>query len=332
MKRLQNKQIPPVTLLYGTESYFIQNLKNAFKKAVLTAKENLSTYDLEETPIQDIVTDAETYPFFGDKKLIIATNPVFLKAKPDQLPFEHDVQTLEEYLSQPADYSVLIIVAPYEKIDGRKKITKLLKKRATVAECNPVKSYEITSWIKSIADDLKITITDDAFEIIETELATNLQLLESELKKLALYVGEGGNITKEVAEKLVSHTTDHSALRLVDAVIGKNLAEAISIYKDLVKMNEEPIALIGLLAFQFRTILQVKLLKKKGYNSFQMQKKIGVHPYVIKIAVKREKRFSTQHLKAIIDRLATTDRMMKTGQMEKDIAFVLLLHDLVRTS
>src|SRR5699024_11933133 len=93
-------------------------------------------------------------------------------------------------------------------------------------------------------------------------------------------------------------------------------SQAISIYKDLEKMNEEPIALIGLLAFQFRTILQVKLLKKKGYNSFQMQKKLGVHPYVIKIDSKREKQYTTQQLKALMTRLASTDAMMKTGHME----------------
>ncbi|HLR80607.1 MAG TPA: DNA polymerase III subunit delta [Bacillota bacterium] len=332
MQQLKRNQIPPVSLLYGTESYFIQNLKNAFKKTVLTAEENLSTYDLEEIPIQEVVADAETYPFFGGEKLIIATNPSFLKAKPDKLPFEHDVETLQHYISRPSDYTVLVFVAPYEKIDARKKITKALKKQAVVAECNPVKPYEIDKWIKNMADELQITITEDAFEIIEFELATNLQLLESELEKLALYVGEGGTVTTDVAEKLISHTTDHSALQLVDAVISRNLSQAISIYKDLEKMNEEPIALIGLLAFQFRTILQVKLLKKKGYNSFQMQKKLGVHPYVIKIASKREKQFSTQQLKAIMNRLASTDAMMKTGHMEKDIAFELLLHDLVRAS
>ena len=330
MQQVKKKQIAPVYLIYGTESYFIQQLREQISKQILSGdKENLSTYDLEETPIQEVVTDVETYPFFGERKLIIATNPSFLKARPDSLPFEHDIAVLEQYVSMPVDYSTLVIIASYDKIDERKKISKVLKKHAKVAICNPVKDYELTKWIKSLADELKITISDSAFEIFETELATNLQLMESELTKLALYVGEGGTVTKEIAEDLVAHTSNSSSLRLVDAVIDRNLHKAIAIFKDLEKMKEEPIALIGLLAYQFRMILRVKLLKLKGYSQSQMQKQLAAHPYVIKIALTREKQFSVKKLETIMSRLTDADATMKQGGMEKGLAFELLLYDLV---
>lgn len=330
MQQVKKKQIAPVYLIYGTESYFIQQLKERISKQILSDdQENLSTYDLEETPIQEVITDLETYPFFGEHKLIIATNPVFFKAKPDSLSFEHDLAVLEQYLSMPVDYSTLVVIAPYDKIDERKKISKVFKKQATVAICNPVKDYELTKWIKSFADELKITITDNALEIFETELAANLQLMESEMKKLSLYVGEGGTVTKEVAEDLIAHTSNSSSLRLVDAVIDRDLHKAIAIYKDLEKMKEEPIALIGLLAYQFRMILRVKLLKLKGYSQSQMQKQLAAHPYVIKIALSREKQFSVKRLETIMDMLTEADATMKQGGMEKGLTFELLLYDLV---
>ncbi|GAB3050690.1 DNA polymerase III subunit delta [Virgibacillus ainsalahensis] len=333
LKQVKRKQISPVFLLYGSESYFINNLKKYISKAVLTEdEENLSTYDLEESPIQEVIADAETYPFFGEKKLILASNPGFLKAKPDKLSFEHDLASLERYLESPVEYSILVIIAPYEKIDERKKISKLLKKNATVAVCNPIKEYELTKWINNLADQLNISIANDAYEIFETELSTNLQLLESELKKIAMYVGEEGTITKDIAEDLIAHTSDSSSLRLVDAVIDRNLYKAIAIYKDLEKMKEEPIALIGLLAFQFRTILRVKLLKLKGYSQSQMQKQLGAHPYVIKIALNREKQFTVGKLQGIIDKLTNADTAMKQGDMEKGLAFELLLYELVQAS
>ncbi|PAE31081.1 DNA polymerase III subunit delta [Oceanobacillus profundus] len=333
VKQLKKNQISSVYLAYGVESFFLQNLKQELIKRVLNGEEeNLSLYDLEETPIQEVVADAETYPFFGEKKLVIATNPEFLKAKPGKLPFEHKLEPLERYLSEPASYSVLVLMAPYEKIDERKKISKQLKKHATIAVCNEVKEQELSQWINTLANQLQITIDRDAYEIFETELSTNLHLLENELSKLALYVGEGGVITKEVAENLVSHTSSSSSLRLVDAVMERNLHKAIAIFKDLEKMKEEPIALIGLLAFQFRTILRVKLLKQKGYGQSQIQKSIGAHPYVVKIALSRERQFSTQKLQDVIRKLADTDALMKQGKMEKDLAFELLLYDLIQTA
>src|SRR5699024_5001581 len=88
--------------------------------------------------------------------------------------------------------------------------------------------------------------------------------------------------------------------------------------------------LIALLAFQFRMILHVKLLNQKGYSQSQMQKRIGAHPYVIKMASQRERKFSTQRLESIIDKLTQTDTAIKQGKMEKELAFELLLHELTK--
>ncbi|ALX48138.1 DNA polymerase III subunit delta [Lentibacillus amyloliquefaciens] len=332
LHEVKQKQIAPVYLLYGTESYFIQNITKHITKAVLgeETEENLSVYDLEETPVQEVINDAETFPFFGGTKLIIANNPSFLKGKPDKLPFEHNLDILIQYINQPADYTVLVFTAYYEKIDERKKVSKAMKQHSITAECNPIKDYELKNWIKNLAGSMKVTIEDDVYDMLESELSTNLYQVQNELAKLASYVGENGVVTKDIADKLISHTETNSSLKLVDAVINRKLHEAISIYKDLEKMNEEPIALIALLAFQFRTILSVKLLSRKGYSQFQMQKQIGAHPFVIKMAAQRESKFTADRLKHIIEKLTQTDTIIKQGKMEKGLAFELLLYDLVQ--
>lgn len=330
LKRIKDQQISQVILLYGTESYFIQNLKNEIVQQFLNGEhDHLSTYDLEETPIEEVITDAETYPFFGEKKVIIAQNPTFLTAKQTKLPFEHDLSRLEQYINDPVDYSILLMIAPYDNLDNRRKITKLLNQKASVAECNPIQEYELTEWINHLAEDFKITIAPDAYEILESEFINNLYLIQNELKKLSLFVGENGVVTREIAEQLISHTENSSALRLVDAVIERNLSKAFSIYHDLKKMKEEPIGIIALLAFQFRAIFRVKLLKTKGYSQYQIQRQLGVHPYVVKIAGKREKLFTIDKLENIIHQLTTTDANIKQGKMEPEFAFEMLLYHLI---
>lgn len=330
LQQLKKQQLFPINLLYGTESYFIQNLKTAFIETVLgeDINENLSTYDLEETSIDEVLADVESYPFFGGRKLIIANNPIFLTAKNKRQPIEHDLKKLEAYLLNPVEYSILLFIAPYEKLDNRKKITKLLQKQGEVADCTPIKEHELNKWIKKLANELRIQIEPEAYELFEPELV-NLFLLKNELTKLAMFVGENGIVTKQIAEDIMSPSINSSALRLVDAVIARNLERAISIYKNLEKMNEEPIALTALLAFQFRTIFRVKLLKQKGYSQFQIQKQIGAHPYVIKIASERERNFSIMRLETIMDKITNADASMKQGKMEKNLTFELLLYDLI---
>lgn len=332
-QKIKKNQLASIYLLYGTESFFIQDIKKQITNAILPDGdiENLSTYDLDETPIQEVISDAETYPLFGERKLIIAHNPSFLKAKPNKIPFDHDLDHLQKYLENPVDYSTVVFIAEYEKIDERKKVTKAVKKNASVVNCDPVKEHELAKWIKTIAKEYQITIEPDAYDVIEGELEANLHLLQNEMMKFALYVGEGGRVTKNDAELLISHTMNSSSLRLVDAVIDGDLRKAISIYRDLLKMKEEPIAMVALLAYQFRTLLRVKLLKQKGYSQAQMQKQLGIHPFVVKIALSREHKFTIEQLSIFIDKLTNADANMKQGKMEKELVFDLLLYDLTNT-
>ncbi|WP_245807715.1 DNA polymerase III subunit delta [Halobacillus massiliensis] len=321
-----------IFLLYGPEDYLIQEEKNKIIESVLPPEDrefNISHYDLEETPVEEAVTDAETFPFLGDKKIVIMQSPVFLKAKPDSLPFEHNVETLVEYLNHPAEYTTLIVIAPYEKVDERKKVFKLLKKNAKVILCQSVKEWDMDKWIQSIASDLHITIPESIHELFAQEIGTNLLALRKEIEKLALNVGEGGLVTRELAEDLLSHSAEASGLKMVDAVMEKDLGRAVKLFKDLLKVNEEPIALIALLASQFRIISQVKTLKQKGYAQNQMRDYIRSHPYVIKMALKRERGFTSEELNRIIQELAEADLAMKQGQMDKVLAFEMLLYRLI---
>src|SRR5699024_12731877 len=96
--------------------------------------------------------------------------------------------------------------------------------------------------------------------------------------------------------KLISVSTTQSVLKLVNVVLNRKLSVAIRISKDLEKNNEELIALLALLAFQFRIILQVKLLHSSGLRESELQKQIKSHPYVIKLASQRARRFSVERL------------------------------------
>ena len=330
LKKISDKQYPSMCLFYGKEDYFITNLKNHIIDSVSkNFKVEIIHFDLKEIPIQEVVSEAETYPFFSDKKIIIANHPLFLKTKQEKLPFEHDVEVFHKYVENPSDFSILILIAPYEKIDERKKISKTLKSKAMIVQCDPIHESNLHNWIQKIAENHKVKLDKKAIEIIEREVSTDLSLIQSEMEKLSLYASENEMITKEIAERLISSTNSSTAHRLVEAIMEQNLEKAIRIYKELDKMNGDFIGVIGLIAYQFRMIFQVKILKEKGYTSYQLQKQLNVHPYIVKLALKREKHFTRSKLKQIIHKIAETDAKLKLGKIEKNITIELLLYDMI---
>ncbi|PAF19632.1 DNA polymerase III subunit delta [Terribacillus saccharophilus] len=330
LKAIKKKDFSPIYLLYGTESYFMQDIKEKIEKQfALSDGTNVSVYDLEETPIQEVIADAEEYPFFSEQKLILAYHPFFLKAKPDKSAVDHRLESLEQYVENPAAWTTLVLLAPYEKVDERKKIIKSIKKTGQAVACLPVKEWDLSDWIVTLSKEHQIVLEDAVADLLIQEAGTDLSMLRGEIEKLALYAGEGSKITLDIAESLVSHQQTSSGLKLVDSLMAGDLAKAIYIFHDLIKLKEEPIALIALLASQFRTILHVKLLKHKGYNQAKMAEVTKVHPFVIKLALKREAHFSEEELKHILFLAAETDADLKQGRMEKNLAFELLLQQIV---
>jgi DNA polymerase III subunit delta len=332
-KKIKKKNIEPVYLLFGTESFLINETKQLLIKNVLNEEEidfNFSSYDLEETPIEAAIEDAETFPFMGERRLIILQNPVFLTSEKQKGKVEHNLSRLETYLAEPAPYSVIVFTAPYEKLDERKKITKELKRKAAVGEAKRLAEPELKSWIRERANTNGAEIEDPAVELMLTLVGTNLFMLASEVDKVTLYAGEDSKIDSTMVDKLVARSLEQNIFTLIEKIVHRNIEEALRIYYDLLKQNEEPIKILALMAGQFRLIYQVKELGRKGYGQQQMAGFLKVHPYRVKLAAGQARYFSDEELSNIIKMIADADYQMKTGGMKKELLVEMILFNLNR--
>jgi DNA polymerase III subunit delta len=332
-KSIENKQFSNLYLLYGNESFLINETKQKILHNGISEEEldfNFSSYDLEETPIETAIEDAETFPFMGERRIVVLQNPVFLTAEKKKEKIEHNIKKLEEYISSPAPYTILVITAPYEKLDERKKITKALKKYATVVEAKKLSERELRSWVRERAAINKVEIDEDAIDLLLALAGTNLMMLTKELDKLSLFVSESNRIDSEVVERLTARSLEQNIFALVDKVVHRRIEEALRIYYDLLKQNEEPIKILSVLAGQFRLIYQVKELSRRGYGQQKIAGFLKVHPFRVKLAAGQAKHFTDEQLAYIIELLSQGDYEMKTGKQKKELIiemFLFKLHD-----
>lgn len=327
-KKIKKRQISPLYLLYGPESFLINETKQLLLSHVLEEEEkdfNFSSYDLEETSIETAIEDAETFPFMGKKRLIILNNPVFLTSEKTKEKVEHNLSKLEAYLQEPAPYSVVVFSAPYEKLDERKKIVKELKRKAVTLEAKKLNEKELKYWIRERAALNGVEIDDDAVDVILSLAGTNLFMLTSEIDKLALYVEDRKRIDVSIVEKLVARSLEQNIFTLVDKVVHRKIDEALRIYYDLLKQNEEPIKILSIISGQFRLIYQVKELARRGYGQQQIAGFLKIHPFRVKLAAGKAKLFTDHELSIIIQQLAEADYKMKTGGMDKELLIELIL-------
>lgn len=327
-KQIRKKQIAPVYLLYGAETYFINETKQLLMKHALDEDEsdfNLSSYDLEETPIEVVLEDAETLPFLGERRLIFLHNPVFLTAEKTREKVEHNLAKLEAYLKEPAPFSVLVFIAPYEKLDERKKVTKELKRSSALFEAKKLSELELKQWIHERASASEVQMTDAAVGRIIELVGANLFMLSGEMDKLVLYSTETKFIDEDIVETLVAKSLEQNIFTLIDKIVGRNVEGALRIYYDLLKQNEEPLKILAMIVGQFRLIYQVKELSRRGYGQQQMASFLKIHPYRVKLAAGYARSFSDEELTHMMRLLADADYQMKTGGMNKEMLIEMIL-------
>ncbi|MDQ0269519.1 DNA polymerase III subunit delta [Cytobacillus purgationiresistens] len=334
-KQIKAGSFSPLYLLFGTEPYLINETKQLLISHALSPEEvdfNLSSYDLEETPIQTALEDAETFPFMGERRLIFLHNPYFLTAEKSKSKTEHNLAMLEAYLKDPSPYSIVVFSGAYEKLDERKKLTKQIKKSASVLEAKKLTEPELKVWIRDRAASNGVQIDEEAVELMLRLSGTNLFMLTSEMDKLALYAEEDKRIDVNMVEKLVSRSLEQNIFTLVDKIVHRNIEDALRIFYDLLKQNEEPIKILAVITNQFRLIYQVKELARRGYGQNQIAGYIKAHPFRVKLAAGQGKQFSDEELAQIMNLLAEADYQMKTGGMNKALLIELFLFKLNRHS
>lgn len=329
VREIKEKRYAPVYLLFGTESFLMEEFIH-FAQSEMIAPEyadlNVSRYDCAETPLSMILQDAETLPFLADQRLVVANNAFFLTGAKPPSKIEVEPDQLLTFLEEPPGYTSLMITVQQDKLDERKKIVKTLQKKAIVISFLPLKDTELYAWIERRAQKYKRVIKREEAMILVERVGNDLRLLDKEIEKLSLYVGqENGQITEEAIRLLASRTLEQDVFGLIEAVVTGKISDAFRALYDMSKMGEEPIKLLSLFARQIRMLLQVKMWAPKGYSQQQLAQMLKVHPFAIKKAMEQARFFDEAGLRRLLKILAEDDYRMKSGQVDKQLAIELFI-------
>lgn len=327
-KEIGQGRIDPVYILSGEESYFIDETIRRIKIALEQQGEIETTvFDLDEVPVNHLIEEADTIPFFSDKKLVIGKNASFLKATDKtKEKIQHDLKMLESWMLHPSETTVTIFIAPYEKLDERKKVTKLMKEHGVVIHSQAPNERDLAVWLQNEVSLRRKKIDEEAlFKLIEL-VGLNMLHLQSEVEKLCFYIGEEEVIQLEHVEDLVAKTLEQDAFKLLNAYIDGDVSTAVMIYHDLIRQKQEPIGLVALLASQVRLMSNVYYLQTKGYHAQQIAKTLKVNPYRVKRIVEEKRGIRDESLLRALYGLSEVDLQLKTmsGKRERYLELFLM--------
>ncbi len=299
-----------IYVLYGENESAI----NKYIKK-LTIDNNIDTtvtYIYKECTIESVIEEAGYLDLFGNKKIVILNDAEFLTAKSTL-----ENKTLDNYISNPNENTILIFKIITEKLDERKKLVKTLKKYAKVIEFKLPSENELDKYIQSYFNERNYTIDKPALNEIINRLKSNTKVLDKELEKLEIYKIEAKNITLEDVKKLTAKYDENNIFKLVDAVIKKDKKTIFKTYKELIDAKNEPSVILILLANQFRLMYSCNVLLDKGLDKYKIGNALKEHPYRVGLAIDNSEDIEKNELLSILKKLAELDIKIKTGEIDR---------------
>lgn len=304
-----------IYLLYGTLEALITDYINKIITKHKINDLNISKYNINDN-LTDIIEDANTLSLFDDKKLIIINNNALFVGKKSV-----DTIALEKYIINSNPNTILIFVVNEEKLDTRRKLYKNIKEKGEVFEFN--KLPNINTYVKDLFSGY--TITNDSINLLIKRVGNDLNRLKQEIEKIKIYKINDKLITDSDIIDCTVEKIDINIFNFIDNIIRKNKSETIKTYKELLKIGEEPIKIIVLLANQFRLMYQSKLLTSKGYSEDDIASLLHAKRYPVHLAIQKSYHYNKEVLIDNLEQLADLDIKIKSGEIDKNLALELFL-------
>jgi DNA polymerase III subunit delta len=243
-------------------------------------------------------------------------------------PRKDTLEAFADYLEKPAPFTVLVFEVP--KLDHRQRLYKILAEHAVIVELS-LGNESAASLAAQMAKDLGAEIDRPAATLLADILNSEPARIQLEIQKLASYVQGRGRITAADVEELVVAARKNTVWQLADMLATRRRDAALEFLDNLLREGEEPIGLVGVLAWMYRKLIEARDLPAHT-SGFQAARTLGMRPDAAEAAVRNAHRIPKQDLINGLMALAEADDQLKSSNPNPRALMEFLIARLTSTA
>jgi len=176
------------------------------------------------------------------------------------------------------------------------------------------------------AKGLGFRLEPAAARMLVERMGANPQRLRNELERLALWAGDGGEVTASDLDAMIADTSEAAVWALADALLERDAAGALRIAERLIAQGENITGLIYGLASRLRKARAAAEMLAEGMAPKQVESSLGMHPYAAKQLVRRLHDVDAGELREATIALADLEVWCRGGaDYSDDLALTLTL-------
>ena len=314
--QLKRREIEPVYLLFGPETHLRDIAAKTIADLAFAEGDlrdfNETSFSLNtEDNLKRALAAAEQLPMMASRRLVRITDVrISASGFRDTITEDHE-PILSAYLANPSPNSVVIFIA--DELNGVRKMGKFLREKTTAVEFARLDDRQLTEMARTRIKEAGAEIEEPGLRHLIGLIGQDMRRLTNEINKLAAAAMPGKMITSALIDALVPNSRELTNFALTDHLVAGRRSHALAALKKILDDGAEPLALMGLISYNYRRLLMAKEMMSRGVDRREVANiaKLRYNDQEPFLAAARHA--NTKSLIHAIQRLATADLAIKTS-------------------
>lgn len=328
---IKKEKIHRMYLLFGEKSSYaylkfqiVEKIREKFVDSTTIAFDFVELSG-EDITVHDVSNVLDSIPFSKTGK-----GRVVVLRDIEELPVS-EAQRI--YLLTVPSSSVLIIMSKSsKKFETVKKF--VIEKDSVFIREYSVSSDILKTWIKSRCTENGKEISGDAVRELLIRCSGDLFLLLSEIKKLALFIGDNKKIEKSDVEEIVEYTLEPKVFNLIDAIMERRKGVALKMFDELLTENKTADGMV--LSMLLKTLSQVIFIKelmatttsRSAFSTNSLSRRFGIKRFAVSKMLSFAKKNQMSQFLEAFHRLEEIDIKSKTGEVDRPLHIKLFIQNM----
>lgn len=326
---IRNKNPGRLYFFFGDETFLLNHYLGQLKKTIveeLTESFNFHKLTGETFAVRSFADSVENLPMMAERTMVLLDDIDIFKMN------EGDREKMIDIFSDIPEYCTVVFT--YETVawkpDKRlKKLWEAVSKNGTIVEFAKQSHRDLVPWVtRHFAANQKRIAPELCNYLIDITGGT-MTALSGEISKICAYSG-ADEIKKSDIDAVTEPVLDAVVFQMTDLMGRGEYGPALIKLQQLLKMQQEPIAILGAIGSHFRHLATARTLLDNGRTASDLMKLCGMADYPARKNMSAAGKFSTRFYAKASELILESDYQMKTSFDDQERILEILVMTLAQ--
>lgn len=321
---VKNKKIDRLYFFYGEETFLMSYYLETIKKQLLdplTESFNFHRFHSENFDLAEFLEAVENLPMMAEHTLIQVDDIDLFKLT------ESEREKIAASLSDIPEYCTVIftyLTIAWKPDKRLKKLWDVVEKAGQIVEFRKQDQKELIPWVSRHFATHKKKISNELCTYLINVTGGTMTALNGEIEKICAYSG-AEEIKKSDIDAVTEPVLDAVVFQMTDRIGEGAYEKAFQCLQTLLKMQQEPLAILGAVGSHFRRLGAAKVLQEQGRGTYELQKLCGIPDYPARKLMDASRHMDKLFCADACSMIMETDYQMKTSYDDSQRLLELLI-------